>query len=310
MRSLTLDGVELTDDSDCYVIAEIGHNHQGDVEKCKELFRAAKECGADAVKLQKRDNRALFTRAMYDSRTTTRTASGRPTARTVRRSSSAATSTSSCSVRRELGITFFATAFDIPQRRLPGRARHAGVQDRLRRPQEHAAAAARGAVRQADDREHRRGHARGRAARLRHDHADQSQLCRPPVHRRVPAPPSTSSTWASSRPTGSGSRKRHRLSDHDNGIAMAVAAYVLGARVIEKHFTLNRAMKGTDHAFSLEPMGLRKLVRDLRRARGGARRRDQAHVPSEGAVDQDGRRSSWPRARCRRARAAPRTTWP
>jgi N-acetylneuraminate synthase/sialic acid synthase len=48
---------------------------------------------------------------------------------------------------------------------------------------------------------------------------------------------------------------------------MSLAAYVLGARVIEKHFTLNRAMKGTDHAFSLEPDGMRKLVRDLSRAR-------------------------------------------
>jgi N-acetylneuraminate synthase/sialic acid synthase len=37
---------------------------------------------------------------------------------------------------------------------------------------------------------------------------------------------------------------------------------------VEKHFTLNRAWKGTDHAFSLEPVGLRKLVRDLQRARG------------------------------------------
>jgi N-acetylneuraminate synthase/sialic acid synthase len=35
--------------------------------------------------------------------------------------------------------------------------------------------------------------------------------------------------------------------------------------VIEKHFTLNHAWKGTDHAFSLMPEGLRKLVRDLRR---------------------------------------------
>jgi len=41
----------------------------------------------------------------------------------------------------------------------------------------------------------------------------------------------------------------------------------LGARIIEKHFTLNRAMKGTDHSFSLEPDGLRKMVRDLRRAK-------------------------------------------
>jgi N-acetylneuraminate synthase/sialic acid synthase len=55
------------------------------------------------------------------------------------------------------------------------------------------------------------------------------------------------------------------LSDHQNGISMALVAYMLGARVIEKHFTLNHAWKGTDHAFSLMPEGLRKLVRDLRR---------------------------------------------
>jgi N-acetylneuraminate synthase/sialic acid synthase len=57
------------------------------------------------------------------------------------------------------------------------------------------------------------------------------------------------------------------ISAHDNGIAMALVAYVLGARIVEKHFTLNRAMKGTDHPFSLEPIGLKKLVRDLTRAR-------------------------------------------
>jgi len=55
------------------------------------------------------------------------------------------------------------------------------------------------------------------------------------------------------------------LSSHDNGIAMPVAAYMLGARVIEKHYTLNHAWKGTDHAFSLEPNGFQKMVRDLRR---------------------------------------------
>jgi N-acetylneuraminate synthase/sialic acid synthase len=56
------------------------------------------------------------------------------------------------------------------------------------------------------------------------------------------------------------------LSSHDSGIAMALVGYILGARVIEKHFTINRALKGTDQAFSLEPGGMTKLVRDLRRA--------------------------------------------
>jgi len=58
------------------------------------------------------------------------------------------------------------------------------------------------------------------------------------------------------------------LSDHQNGISMALVAYMLGARVIEKHFTLNHAWKGTDHAFSLMPDGLRRLVRDLHRVPG------------------------------------------
>jgi N-acetylneuraminate synthase/sialic acid synthase len=40
---------------------------------------------------------------------------------------------------------------------------------------------------------------------------------------------------------------------------------MLGARVIEKHFTLDHALKGTDHAFSLMPDGMRRLVRDLHR---------------------------------------------
>ena len=55
-------------------------------------------------------------------------------------------------------------------------------------------------------------------------------------------------------------------SGHENGIAMPVVAYTLGARIIEKHFTLNRTLKGTDHAFSLEPQGMQKMVRDLSRA--------------------------------------------
>ena len=54
------------DEPDCYVVAEIGHNHQGDLKKAKEMFRVAKECGVNAVKLQKRDNRSLYTRVMYE----------------------------------------------------------------------------------------------------------------------------------------------------------------------------------------------------------------------------------------------------
>src|SRR4026208_2324684 len=65
-RTLQIESTLIHDDGDCYVIAEIGHNHQGNMETAKELFRAAKECGVNAVKLQKRDNRSLYTREMYN----------------------------------------------------------------------------------------------------------------------------------------------------------------------------------------------------------------------------------------------------
>ena len=53
------------------------------------------------------------------------------------------------------------------------------------------------------------------------------------------------------------------FSGHHRGIAIDIAALTLGARYFERHFTLDRTHKGTDHAASLEPVGMRKLVRDL-----------------------------------------------
>jgi len=52
-------------------------------------------------------------------------------------------------------------------------------------------------------------------------------------------------------------------SGHNYGIAADVIAYSLGASWIERHFSLDRTMKGTDHAASLEPDGLRRLCRDI-----------------------------------------------
>lgn len=54
------------------------------------------------------------------------------------------------------------------------------------------------------------------------------------------------------------------FSGHHLGIAADIAAMTLGAQWIERHFTLDRTWKGTDHAASLEPDGLRRLVRDTR----------------------------------------------
>ncbi|MFC6098033.1 N-acetylneuraminate synthase family protein [Flavobacterium qiangtangense] len=61
-----------------------------------------------------------------------------------------------------------------------------------------------------------------------------------------------------------GNKVKHiGFSGHHLGIAVDIAAFTLGANIIERHYTIDRTWKGTDHAASLEPMGLRKLTRDL-----------------------------------------------
>ena len=58
--------------------------------------------------------------------------------------------------------------------------------------------------------------------------------------------------------------KQIGFSGHHLGIALDVAAVVLGADWIERHFTLDRTWKGTDHAASLEPDGMRRVTRDCK----------------------------------------------
>lgn len=60
--------------------------------------------------------------------------------------------------------------------------------------------------------------------------------------------------------------KRIGFSGHHIGIAIDIAAYTLGASVIERHFTLNKKWKGTDHSASLEPEEMKNLVIDLKHA--------------------------------------------
>lgn len=65
------------------------------------------------------------------------------------------------------------------------------------------------------------------------------------------------------------------FSGHHLGIAADVVAMSLGASWIERHFTLDRTWKGTDHAASLEPDGMRRLVRDLRNVKKALRYKDK-----------------------------------
>jgi sialic acid synthase len=264
--TLTIGAHEIGDHTPCYVIAEIGHNHQGNVDKARELFREAKFAGADAVKLQKRDNRGLYTRAAYNKPYDNENSFGSTYGEHREFLEFGLKEyTELQRYARELGIDFFATAFDVASA------------DFLAELDVPAFKIASGDVKSAPLLEH--------VARFGKpviistggaliDDVQRAYETLMAINPQVGILQCTAGYPASFDELDLRVIEQYRerfsgavigYSGHDNGIAMPVAAYVLGARIVEKHFTLNRAMKGTDHAFSLEPVGLRKMVRDLQR---------------------------------------------
>ena len=71
------------------------------------------------------------------------------------------------------------------------------------------------------------------------------------------------------------------FSGHHLGISVDMAAYTLGANIIERHYTIDRTWKGTDHAASLEPEGLRKLCRDVNAVHKALAYKSQDILPIE-----------------------------
>lgn len=71
------------------------------------------------------------------------------------------------------------------------------------------------------------------------------------------------------------------FSGHHLGIAVDVAAYTLGANIIERHYTIDRTWKGTDHAASLEPEGIRDLGRSLNQVYESLTYKDTEILPIE-----------------------------
>jgi N-acetylneuraminate synthase/sialic acid synthase len=268
MRKLVIDGKIIQDDGDCWIIAEIGHNHQGRLKTAKDMFRVAKECGADAVKLQKRENRHLYTKAMYDKSYDHENSFGL----TYGEHREALEFGSEeykelMAYAKELEITMFATAFDFPSadflakldipafKTASGDLKNIPLLTYLAKFQKPVIVSTGGGTMEDVNRAY--------DAIM----PINQQLCFLQCTAGYPAAfeelnLNVITTFRERFP-----KTVIGLSSHDNGIAMAVAGYMLGARVIEKHFTLNHTWKGTDHAFSLEPTGFKKMVRDLRRVR-------------------------------------------
>lgn len=269
MRQLILDNILVDESSKAFVIAEIGHNHQGKVDIAREMFRVARDCGANAVKLQKRHNKLLFTRKLYESSYIGANSYG-PTYGAHREALefSKEEYVDLQNYAKEIGLTMFATAFDFASvdflaeldmpiykvasadlDNIPLIKYIAGIGKPI------IVSTGGGTL---DD------------VKRVYDAVMpiNEQLCILQCTASYPVEDYSDmnlrvvKTYRDEFPeTVIG------LSDHESGIAMALVAYALGARVIEKHFTLNRAWHGTDHGFSLSPSGLKRMIRNLERSR-------------------------------------------
>jgi len=266
VRELVIDGRRIADDTPCFVIAEIGHNHQGSVEKARELIHAAKDAGVDAVKLQKRDNRRLYTRALYESAYDNENSFGSTYG--AHREALELDVDAYRALRDEaqaLGLVFLATAFDetsadlLAELGLPAFKIASGdltntpllrYVARLGKP---LVVSTGGATIEDVDRAVDAVTGAG------------GTLCLLQCTAAYPAAVEDLNLGVITTLRDRYPELVVGLSDHQDGIAMAPVAFMLGARVVEKHFTLSHTAKGTDHAFSLMPEGMRKLVRDLRR---------------------------------------------
>jgi N-acetylneuraminate synthase/sialic acid synthase len=268
MRRLTIDGKTIEDESPCFVIAEIGHNHQGKVETAREMFKAAKECGADAVKLQKRDNKTLYSKAAYEKPYDNENSYGATYGEhreALEFGQSEYQELMACA--KELGVVMFATAFDFPSvdflAKLEMPAFKVASGDLKNIPLlTYMAKVGKPIVLSTGG---------GTMADVNRAYDAimpiNPQLCLLQCTAGYPAAFEELNLRVITTFRERFPQTVVGLSSHDNGIAMALAAYMLGARVVEKHFTLNHTWKGTDHAFSLEPIGFQKMVRDLNRVR-------------------------------------------
>jgi len=266
LRELRIGDRRIADDTDAYVIAEIGHNHEGSLERAEELFRQAAAGGAHAAKLQKRDNRSLFTKAMYNEPYTGRNSYGATYG--LHREAlefGRAEYRHLAAVAADLGIDFLSTAFDLPSvdflvdLDLP--AIKIASADVTNTPLLAYAAktgkpliistggATMDEVRRACD-------------TVLPINSDVALLQCTAVYPAAPSDLHLSviSTYRAAYPeTVIG------FSGHDLGPELSWIAHALGARVIEKHFTLDHSRPGSDHHFSLDGPQLAELTAGLRR---------------------------------------------
>jgi N-acetylneuraminate synthase len=253
------------------VIAEIGCNHMGDMEIAKDLIRLAKECHCQVAKFQKRNNRELLTEDQYNAPHPNPWNSYGDTYGAHREylEFSAAQHQELKDYCEGIGVEYCTSVWDVTSANEiialnPGFIKVPSACNNnypmlkvLRDTYQGEVHISFGMTTQAEEEEVVKFFEETGAAK--------SRLVIYSCTSGYPVPFKDICLLEINRLYKSfGARvKEIGFSGHHLGIAMDVAAYTLGARWIERHFTKDRTWKGTDHAASLEVPGMQKLVRDL-----------------------------------------------
>ena len=267
MHQIKIGKHTINDNSLPFFISEVGSNHQGDVEFCKELIFASKEAGASAIKLQKRENKTFYTSELFNEPYN----NPNSFAKTYGEHREFLDFDKSqwkelLEYANEIDVLLFSTAFDIASAdflesldtqlfKIPsGGLKHIPLIKHVASFNKPVIISTGGGTIEDVD----------RVVEASEDYKHNIILLQCTAGYPV--------AWEDlNLSVISTYRERYEnvigLSSHDNGIAMALVSYMLGARVIEKHFTLNRGNKGTDNAFSLEKQGFTKMIRDISRAK-------------------------------------------
>jgi len=266
MRQIAIGNTLITQDSDAFVVAEIGHNHGGDLKTALAMVWAAKQCGCNAVKLQKRTNDRVFTKAFLDTPYNSEHAFG-PTYGTHRAALEFGYTEymeidAYC---RDLDILWFATAFDpwaadfleqfrpVAYKMASGDLTNIPLLQHISEYKRPIIISTGGGT--WDDIQRANNAACLSCAEVAFLHCVA----------RYPTPAEEVNLSAIRLMMDALPDRIIGYSCHYNGPLMASLCYLFGARIIEKHFTLDHTAKGSDHAMSLQPDGMRKLVRDALR---------------------------------------------
>ena len=248
----------------CYIVAEAGVNHNGELELAERLVEMAAEAGADAVKFQKRTVRDILVgEALSRPYNTPNSLGVTYGEHRERLELSEAAYRKLVDLCRQKGITFFASAWDI---------RSAEFLDELGVPAfkiaspdltnipliDHIAKKNKLILMSTGMSTMEEIEVAVATVREHHDHLVLLQCTSiyPCQNKDLNLRVMETLRKKFGVPVG--------YSGHERGLAPSEAAVALGAAVVERHFTLDRTMRGPDHAASLEPAGLKLLVRNIR----------------------------------------------